>query len=85
MSEDFQRDRSKDVSQTDKVQKQHVTNDLLVYLCKKLAEGDKTNSDFNIPMPDESLTRETMNTSMEVDPDAESFYDNNVKLLNDEQ
>ena len=85
MSEDFQRDRSKDVSQTDEVRRQHVTNDLLVYLCKKLEEGNKTNSDFNIPMPDESLTRDTMNTSMEVDPDAESFYDTNVRLLNDEQ
>ena len=36
-------------------------------------------------MPDESLTRETMTTSMEVDPDAESFYDTNFRLLNDEQ
>ena len=85
MSDDFQKDRSKDAALTDELRKQLVTNDLLVYLCKKLQEGDKVNSQFNIPMPDESLTRETLNTSMEVDPDAENFFNTNVVLLNAEQ
>ena len=36
-------------------------------------------------MPDATLTRITLNTSMEVDPDVADFFNNNVGLLNDEQ
>ena len=50
-----------------------------------MKEGDKDNSKFNIPMPDARLIREAMNTSMEVDPQAEEFFNTNFRLLNNEQ
>ena len=85
MSDDFRLKRSDDIAITDEIREQLVINDLLDYLCKKLKECDKINSDFNIPMPDMSLIRETLNTSMEVDPEAEDFYNRNVNMLNEEQ
>ena len=85
MSDDFRLKRSDDIAITDEIREQLVINDLLDYLCKKLKECDKVNSDFNIPMPDMSLIRETLNTSMEVDPEAEDFYNRNVNMLNEEQ
>ena len=36
-------------------------------------------------MPDARLIREAMNTSMEVDPQAEEFFNTNFRLLNNEQ
>ena len=85
MSEDFRRIRSEDIALTDDLREQLVINDLLDYLSKKLKEGDKDNSEFNIPMPDARLIREAMNTSMEVDPQAEEFFNTNFRLLNNEQ
>ena len=36
-------------------------------------------------MPDARLIREAMNTSMEVNPQAEEFFNTNFRLLNNEQ
>ena len=49
MSDDFRLKRSDDIAITDEIREQLVINNLLDYLCKKLKEGNKDNSDYNIP------------------------------------
>ena len=61
-------------------------NDLLIDLNSYLEQGDMSNNDFNVLMPDESLQDVTMiEDSMEHDPDAESFFEENFSSLNEDQ
>ena len=51
-----------------------------------LEQGDMSNNDFNILMPDESLQDVTMiEDLMEHDPDAQSFFEEKFSSLNEDQ
>ena len=74
MSEDFLRKRSHALNYSEDEKQRLAWNDLLVDLNSYLEQGDMSNNDFNIPMPNESLQDVTMiEDSMEHDLDAQSF------------
>ena len=70
MSEDFVLSHSADALVSEDCREQLVINDILVNLCNNLKGYGQVNSDFDIPMPDTTLNRATLNTFMELDRDA---------------
>ena len=46
-------------------------------------DNDNTNKSFGIDMLDSTLVREIADTGTEVDPDAESFFEENIGKLNE--
>lgn len=51
-------------------------------MCNNLNGHGWVNSNFDIPILDKTLNRATLNTSMELDPDGATFFNDNKKLLN---
>ena len=62
-----------------------VKNDLLIALNNFFKDNDYTNESFGIDMPDSTLVREIADTGTEVDPEAESFFEENIGKLNEGQ
>jgi len=85
MSEDFERDRSRDELLDDDSRAALITNDLLMAILEILRQSQKVNSDFGLAMPDEQLLQGTLDSSAETDPNAASFYDTNEPNLNQGQ
>ena len=86
MSEDFLRKRRHALNYSENEKQRLAWNNLLMDLNSYLEQGDMSNNDFNIPMPDESLQDVTMiEDSMEHDPDAASFFEEKISSLNEDQ
>ena len=62
-----------------------VKNDMLQDLSKILQRHGKSNTDYRIDEPNEELSRESMDSTTEIDDGAEDFFINNFPLLTDEQ
>ena len=86
MSEDFLRKRKHALNLSDSEKKCQSLNYLLLDLNHHLEQGAMSNADFNIPVPDNSLQEVTIvDDSMEHDPDAKTFFEENCNSLNKEQ
>ena len=55
-----------------------VENDLLTALNSYFKDHGYTNNDFKIDMPDTTLKRDVVDTSTEMDHDAERFFEENL-------
>ena len=62
-----------------------VENDMLRDLSKILQRHGKSNTDYRIDEPNGELSRETIDSTTEIDDDAEKIFNNNFPLLTDEQ
>ena len=85
MKEDFQYKRRNDTLAQGHTMDMLVKNDLLIALNNFFKDNDYTNESFGIDMPDSTLVREIADTGTEVDPDAESFFEENIGKLNEGQ
>ena len=86
MSEDLLRKRQHSaVNLSDDQLKELAHNDLLASLNSLLEQFGKSNSSFNIAMPDPNLHYNTISVDTEHDPDAETFYKRHLPLLTPEQ
>ena len=82
MEEDFAYKRRHDTLAQGHTMEQLIRNDLLIELNDFFKDHGYTNKDFKIDMPDTTLQREVADTSTEVDPGAERFFEENLGKLN---
>ena len=82
MSEDFLWKR-KHMLKEDKIK--FADNDLLLTLNDMLVQHDRCNTDFGIPMSDESLQLDAIDNEEGYNPQTEDCFNANHSLLNEEQ
>ncbi len=86
MSEDFLRTRQASLNLTEDEIDALRYNDLLIEINNYLNDHDKSNSSYNLPMPDDSLNDiSIIDDSDEYDPNDGQYYDEHINSLTDEQ
>ena len=85
MQDDFNYKRRNDILVDQQTMAKLVENDLLKALNNILKDHGYRNSNFNIGMPNADLERCVADTLTEKDPNAQRFYEENVKRLNNGQ
>ena len=85
MMEDFLYKRRGNTDMSDEEKKKFAFNDLLLTLNDTLDQHGKSNIDYMLSMPDDSLQADAIDYDIEYDPNAGECYNTNHPLLNDEQ